>query len=507
MPKNRTAPNVRTRLKIAAAVALALSVAACGSQLDPETVAQVNGTNVTGGQAGGGDSNLAGGGDAGVVDGGDPAAGDLPADEGGAVGGDSGPADAGGSSGGGGGSTASSGGGGTSGSPSSGANSAGGAGPKVSCDGFKNQTGITNDKITIANASDISGPVPGIFSSAQDATRAYAAYFNANSSICGRKLEVQLLDSRTDAGADQQAYAKACESAFATVGSMSAFDSGGAATAQKCGLPDIRSTIVNPERQKCTTCFAAQAVDTGVVPDAMAKWFVQNFKDATQHVAVLYIDAGASPPNAKAQAAAWGKAGWKVDYLQGIKVDEFNFATYVQQMKNKGIKMVHYLGPLENSVKLQQAMKQQNFKPDVIFFDATAYDAKYVKQAGDLGNGVYVYMSNDLFTNTKNKEMQLYMAWLQQVKPGAVPNFYGLYAWSATRLFVEQSLALGGNLNRANLVAGLKKVDKWTANGLHAPYGVGPGKGANCQKVIQLNNGQWKQVSPGDYMCGSMIRG
>src|SRR3546814_16225545 len=95
------------------------------------------------------------------------------------------------------------------------------------------------------------------------------------------------LDSRTDAGADQQAYAKACESSFAAVGSMSGFDSGGAGTAQKCGIPDIRSTIVNPERQKCTTCFAAQAVETGLVPAAMAKWFPQNPKDATQHLAVL----------------------------------------------------------------------------------------------------------------------------------------------------------------------------------------------------------------------------
>jgi len=95
----------------------------------------------------------------------------------------------------------------------------------ASCDGFKNQTGITDSTITIGNSSDISGPVPGLFTAAQQATKAYVAYFNSTSNICGRKLVLNNYDSRTDAGADQQGYQKICESAFAAVGSMSAFDS------------------------------------------------------------------------------------------------------------------------------------------------------------------------------------------------------------------------------------------------------------------------------------------
>jgi hypothetical protein len=42
---------------------------------------------------------------------------------------------------------------------------------------------------------------------------------------------------------------------------------------------------------------------------------------------------------------------------------------------------------------------------------------------------------------------------------------------------------------------------------MHAPQQVGAKVSANCIKMIQLNRGSWKQVSPGDYMCEPLIDG
>lgn len=476
----------RVRLLTVATVAVACALAGCGSQLDPDTVASVNGTTV--------------GGSGGTVPGGTEGGSGLTADGGtaGTTGG------AGGTTGTTGGSGAAAGGSTTEGT---GANAAAGAGKAGSCDGFKNQTGITDKTITLANVADISGPVPGIFESAQDATRAYAAYFNATNDICGRKLEVELLDSRADAGADQQAYTKACDSAFAAVGSMGAFDSGGAGAAASCGLPDIRSTTTTPERRDCATCFAAQAVDPGVVNGSMPRYFLSKYKDATQHAAVIYINAGAAAVNAEMFRNAYNRAGWKVDYFQGIDVSEFNYAPYVQQMKDKGIKLVTYTGPYQNTVKLLDAMQQQGFEPDAFVQDSTIYDQNFVEQAGDNGNGVFAWSTTKLFDDYSVKEMQLYRSWLEQVKPGATPNYFGLYAWSAARLFVEQAVQLGGKLSRASLVAALKNVKGWTGNGLHVPQQVGSKVTSNCGSVLQLNDGKWRQVSPGGFACGPLLNG
>ncbi|GAA4708907.1 ABC transporter substrate-binding protein [Nocardioides conyzicola] len=486
---------VLSPLRTAAAAGLCLTVAvtlaACGSQLEPQTVAQVNGTTTGGGAAGTAPDGTTTGG----------ATGDTGAA--GATGG-------GGSAAGGGSGAGSTGGGGAAAGGAAqgkGANAAAGAGKAASCDGFKNQTGITDKTITIANVADISGPVPGIFESAQQATRAYAAYFNSTNDICGRKLDVSLLDSRADAGADQQAYTKACESSFAAVGSMGAFDSGGAATAQSCGLPDLRSTTTTPERQACSTCFAAQSVDPDQVGSAMPRYFLSKNKDATQHAAVLYINAGAASVNASRFRNAWTRAGWKIGYFQGIDVSEFNYAPYVQQLKDKGIKLVSYTGPYQNTVKLLQAMKQQGYQPDVFIQDATIYDQRFVEEAGDAADGVYVYSSTKLFDDFSVKEMQLYRSWLDQVKPGAVPNYFGLYAWSAARLFVEQATQLGGKLTRASLVTALEGVKNWTGNGLHVPQQVGAKTTSSCASIIRYTGGKWRQVSSGNFMCGPLLNG
>jgi ABC-type branched-subunit amino acid transport system substrate-binding protein len=486
--------HVRRSALVTAVVVSVLAFAACGSQLDPDDVAQAGGAGDT-----------QGGTTAGDVPGAIPVAPDQAGAGGGSTGATVGAPGTTGSTG----STGSSGttgdgdvGGGGQGD---GENAADGGNEAASCDGFENQTGITDDKIVIANASDISGPVPGIFESAQQATRAYAAYFNSTGDICGRKLEVTLLDSRADAGADQQAYTKACAEAFAAVGSMSAFDSGGAGAAEGCGLPDIRSTSVNPERTQCSTCFSTQSVNVGLVPSVVPDFFLSKYKSSTEHVGLLYINAGAAPPNAVKFRDAWTKAGWNIDVFAGIDVSEFNFAPYVQQMKDADVDLVVYVGPYQNTVKLQQAMDQQDFDPTVFLQDATIYDERYVEQAGSLGDGTFVYSSTAMFDDLKNKEMALYRSWLSQVSPGAVPNYYGLYAWSAARLFVQEAVKLGGGLDRASLVAAFAKVKDWTSNGLHVPQQVGARTTYNCAQIIQLNGGTWSPVSGNGFQCGPLI--
>jgi ABC-type branched-subunit amino acid transport system substrate-binding protein len=473
-------------------VLLTVVLAACGSQISPESYRAANGTTGTGtGSSTGttGDTGTGTTGGSGTTSGG------------GSTGGGTG--SGGGSSTAGGGTSS----GGGAAPTGSGINAANGGKKAASCSGFKNQTGITDSTITIANSSDISGPVPGLFEASAQATKAYVAYFNATSNICGRKLSLMSLDSRTDAAADQQAYAKACQSAFAAVGSMSAFDSGGASTAQNCGLPDIRSAAVTIERNRCTTCFGTQSAATDEFENTVPDYYLKHYKSATQHAAFLYINAGAAAQNASTQIKAMTQRGMKFVYTSGIDVAEFNYGPFVQNMKDKGVQWVQFLGAYQQAAKLAQAMQAASFKPQVYNLDPTAYAPGFVQQAGSAGNGAFVFINFTPFEEaSSNKELQLYEQWLQQVAPGATPSFFGLFSWSATRLFVEQATQLGGNLSRATLVSRLKQVDNWTGNGIHSPQHVGTKQVGDCWRFIRLSNGKWGSVGGSKYICDGVTK-
>lgn len=378
----------------------------------------------------------------------------------------------------------------------------------ASCAGFANQTGVTSSTITLANVSDITGPVPGIFTSAQQAVKAYVAYFNATSSLCGRKLSVLSLDSRTDAGADQQAYTTACSQAFAAVGSMSAFDSGGASTAQGCGLPDIRSQAVSDARNACTTCFGAQATQMNAFQNAVPDFFVKHYHAATQHAAMIYVDAAASVQNALNQEKVEIKRGMHFVYNGSFDVAEFNYSPYVQKMKQAGVRWVQFVGSSDEAVHLEQAMQSANFTPQVFLLDPTAYDPTFVTSGGSAVDGSFVFLNFTPFEEAAhNPELRLYESWLHQVAPGAAPTYFGVFAWSAARLFVQEAVALGGKLTRKSLVSRVRGVHAWTSNGLHAPQNVGGKTNGSCWRFVRLEHGRWDAVGGTSYLCDGSTLG
>ena len=382
-------------------------------------------------------------------------------------------------------------------------------GPKVTaadCAGLKNGPGVTDSTITIANASDMSGLVPGLFKDAQQAVRAYVEYFNAGQDICGRKLEYLPLDSRLDAGGDQQAAQQACENAFAMVGSMSAFDSGGAPVVTKCGIPDLRVATVTPARYKSPATYATNSLAVNLVPSVVPSYFQEKYPDAVAKAAFLYLNAGSGLDNGKSQIAAYEKAGWKFTYTQAIDPLDVNYTPYILAMKKKGVRFVQFIGDYNSAARLAKVMAAQQFKPDIYLLDAAGYDFKFVRLAGPAGEGTRLFINSALLEEAEsNEELRRYIGWLGKVSPNAQPTYFGMFAWSAARLFTEEAIKLGGKLDRASMVSAYSKVDGWEGHGLHAAMAVGKKQTSGCTQVLKLENGSWVRESGDGFICGPLI--
>jgi ABC-type branched-subunit amino acid transport system substrate-binding protein len=374
-----------------------------------------------------------------------------------------------------------------------------------SCAGFKNSTGISNSEITVANSSDLSGPIAGLFTSVQQAVKAYLDYFNSTTTICGRKIKLVSLDSQTSDTGNEQAETTACGEAFALVGSMSAFDDGGAGTGAHCGIPDLRAIAVNPARGDSPVSFGTDSLSIPQVPTSPYEYIKKTQGDAYQHAAMIYLNVGATTINGKSFQKAEEAIGYKFVYTQPVAVTTINYAPFVAAMQSKGVKYLQWVGNFQNAVQLKKAMDQQNFHP-VFQMDSVAYDPGFSQLGGSAVNGIYSFIDTDMFEEaSKSPEMQLYLKWLNIVAPGAHPSFFGVFAWGAARLFTEEALKLGGKLSRTSLIAALKQVRNYTSNGLFAPMQVGAKTSPPCQTEMQLENGVWVRRTPYPYSCGSIV--
>jgi len=120
-----------------------------------------------------------------------------------------------------------------------------------------------------------------------------------------------------------------------------------------------------------------------------------------------------------------------------------------------------------------------------------------------------------LFLNTalieeasSNPEMQLYEQWLQRAAPGALPDYFGIYAWSAGRLFLKAAQQVGAKLTRKALFAALKSIHSWNDFGMHVAHDIGAKREANCTLYAEVKNGRFVRTYPtSDWSCvGALMR-
>ena len=367
--------------------------------------------------------------------------------------------------------------------------------------------GVTPTQITVATASDASGPQAGLFKSTFYAMQAWAAMVNSLGGICGRSIKSELLDSKTDATANQAAVSQACQSAFALVGSMSAFDNGGASTGQSCGIPDLSAITVNGARVKATNVYPIYPVRPDKIPIGPANYIKKKYPDVIKHAAMLYLNTEVTKANAMQRVKAYESVGF--DYgkrIYQVEVLEPNYGTYVQKMQDAGVQYVDMVANYQAIQKLLQAMDTASWYPKVRDWDSVAYSDQFAYQNGQPftpANGSLVFLNTNIYEERgSNPEMQLYSQWLSRVAPGAKPDYFGFYAWSAGRLFQQLASQIGSTLTRKALFDAVKKVHSWDGHGLHAAHDVGNKIMSPCFMYLTIQSGKFLRKDPSSgFMC------
>jgi hypothetical protein len=374
--------------------------------------------------------------------------------------------------------------------------------------GGATDVGVTATSITVANVSDVTGAVPGLFEDARFAVQAYAKYFNARypGGIYGRHLAVEALDSQLDSGAARSASIQACNDSFAGVGSISAFDQGAAPVIAACkskgGLyPDLRGLATTDQMKAVANAFPMNAAGTGDQRSfGQYGWLASKFPDAIKKAVIVYSDGEVTRQNAKQDKEATTNI-YGFNWIDEIPVatTETNYAPAAQQIKSDGAAYVTFVGAYQQAASLAKAMAQFQFKPQVYMPTVTAYTPNFLAQAGSTveGGNVFLAMPTSLLEErASNPELQLYAQWLQQVKPGALPTSLGQFAWGAAALFVQEAIAIGPNLTRGAMVQRVKGVHAFSPNHMYPDNDVGEKRMTDCVVVATIRNNAFVRYLP-----------
>ena len=362
-------------------------------------------------------------------------------------------------------------------------------------------TGITNNSVTVGNVSIISGPVPGLFQGASIGAKAYFDYINATKhGVYGRKLVLDAKDDAFSGSQNQTLTADAVASDFGLVGSFSLFDGYGCkALAANQAVPDVSVTL-DPSAGALPNDFSADPTVLGASLGPFQYYKKHYPKD--MNLGTIVSDVASAKDQIAGQMAAAKSLGYKVAYIDYINPLQSDFTTDVINMRSRGVNAVDLTGvDWQDAAIFVQNAATQNWHPGLIFSGGPVYADQFISHAGGpaVANGIMIGQVFPLYLGEDASQLpadKLFLQYTKKVSSSWVPDLYTLFGWASANLFVQALQAAGPHPTRGAVIAQLKKITNFDANGMVSPTNPAAKKPTGCFVIATIKNGKFVRVMP-----------
>ncbi|HVN50938.1 MAG TPA: ABC transporter substrate-binding protein [Acidimicrobiales bacterium] len=374
------------------------------------------------------------------------------------------------------------------------------------------EQGITANSIGVGTISDVGfSGAPGLNQELWDASDVFTKWCNSLGGINGRLIK----DDKLDAALFNynQQIVKACGMDFALVGGGGVFDDTGQKTRLKCLLPDVPAYLVTSTARGSDLTAQVTPGPLNSLNFGTARYLAEKYPDSINAVGYLTGNVPTTITN-KNQYEEAGKAfGFKTVYdAQYNAAGEPTWVPIAQQIKDKGVKGLYFVGEPASLGALVAALAQINYKLDWISGAANHYDPKLLKAAGSaLGyENVIVGIGTTPFQATDVPAVQQYEALFDQFLPSSTRKqaALGMNSFSAWLLFAQAAKACGANLTRKCMYENATKVTRWDGGGIQAPTNVSQDNVAGpCMVNLKASPSGWTIIkwdpTEGVFNCSS----
>jgi hypothetical protein len=102
----------------------------------------------------------------------------------------------------------------------------------------------------------------------------------------------------------------------------------------------------------------------------------------------------------------------------------------------------------------------------------------------------------------KVPEQARFLEWMNRTAPSEVADTFASDSWVGTKAFFDSLQALPGPISREALIAQLRSVETYDADGFLGPIQLGRKLNNGCIVGMIVRNGEWTRLTPASgFLC------
>ena len=349
--------------------------------------------------------------------------------------------------------------------------------------------GVTADAVKVGVFSDAGAQFrPGLNQELFDVGTVFSKWCNDRGGLDGRKIVVDPHDAGLFEV--KARMLEACRDDFYLVGGGAVFDQDGVQPRLQCLLPEVPAYVVSDQARGADLSTPGNPNPLGTMTIGALRYLDRKYPADTDHIGLLTGDVNTTKVVAGyLRDAATEELGWRITYddvypAAGVA----DWTPYAQKLRDADVKGLIWVGEPESLAKLLGALGDIGYRLDFIRTDANHYDQNLIKNAGAslAPKNVYIQSAFHPFENAAPSSAtgQYLKAFEEYLPDGKKQTYLGLQAWSSWLLFAKAASSCGNDLTRRCLYDAAKKVHSWTGGGLHAESDPGATKATECYAVM-----------------------
>ena len=381
--------------------------------------------------------------------------------------------------------------------------------------------GITEDTITVLVMADIGSPLSlGLFQGSIDGINAWADHVNSEGGLACRLIEVIEHDSAINPTETTNGFLKACEDAFAMVGTTALFALN-TSDLQTCtdahgndiGVPDFAYITTEPPHQCSVVSFATSRPNSECPFDGSGnravqsqvghvQWLQENVEPNLNGVYLVPSDLPSTIASTMPQLRSFQEIGVAIDGEPGVSgfTTQSEYGAFIQVMRDTNSNFAYTGSNDESMIKWRSEAEAQGFDADSVIWmcQLACYTPKFL-EAGDVVEDTYVWIWFLPFNEVdQNQELADFMEAIDNPFPAA----WAAGSWAGGVLFeqvVNSVVAEGGPnaLTRQTVLDTARNITSYDVNGWWSPADYSTTRNIMpCFMVMQVQDGAFVRVYP-----------